>query len=81
MKQFSKALTGEMGNDFNEGNFKKICNQLETGDAVWLYCWCTGNTRCAMVESAYLKALNEKYGEALKTGRYDGWFDCYYLEK
>ena len=81
MKQFSKALTGEMGNDFDQANFEKICEQLESGNAVWLYCWCTGHTRCAMVEWSYLKKLTEKYGNTLKEGVYGVWKDkCYYLE-
>lgn len=80
-KQFNKALTGEMGNDFYQANFEKICEQLESGNAVWLYCWCTGHTRCAMVETSYLKKLNEKYGSRLKEGVYSSFgFDCYYLE-
>lgn len=79
MKQFSKTLTGEMGNDFCQENFDKICEQLETGEAVWLYCWCTGHTRCAIVKEEYLKKLNEKYGKRLKKGIDNCYFDCYYL--
>lgn len=80
MKKFSKAITGEMGNDFYQENFDKICEHLESGNAVWLYCWCTGHTRCAMVKDAYLRKLYEKYGERLKEGVYDSWIDCYYLD-
>lgn len=79
MKKFSKAITGEMDNDFYQENFDKICEHLESGNAVWLYCWCTGHTRCAIVEDAYLRKLYEKYGERLKKGRYL-CFDCYYLD-
>jgi hypothetical protein len=80
MKQFEKALTGEMGNYFEQPNYEKICEQLETGSAVWLYCWCSGHTRCEMVNRQYLNELYKKYGDKLKKGIYKGFFDCYYLE-
>lgn len=81
MKHFENALCGEMGNDFCQENFDKICEQLESGNAVWLYCWCTGHTRCAMVKWNYLQELKTKYGDRLQEGRYGAWNDkCYYLE-
>lgn len=80
MKKFNEAITGETGNDFYQENFDKICEHLESGNAVWLYCWCIGLTRCAIVEYMYLQKLQEKYGERLKKGVYRNWIDCYYLE-
>ena len=81
MKNFEVAVCGEMGNDFDEKNFEVICKDLEEGKAVWLYCWCTGHTRCAMVEWNYLQKLKAKYGDRFKEGRYGVWNEkCYYLE-
>lgn len=79
MKKFNEAITGETDNDFYQENFNKICEDLESGSAVWLYCWCSGLTRCEMVKSIYLEKLSERYGERLKKGRHH-CFDCYYLD-
>ena len=80
MKEFDKAVRGDCDNDFVQSNFETICKRLEEGNAVWLYCWCTGHTRCAIVEGTYKRKLEEKYRERLKEGVYDGWIRCLYLE-
>ena len=56
----------ETDNDFAVKNFEAMCEALERGEGIRLYCWCTGRTRCAMVEWQYEKALRAKYGERLQ---------------
>lgn len=80
MKYFDKAERGDTDNGFYQSNFDAICESLESGKAVWLYCWCTGHTMCQMVEGTYRCKLKEKYGDRLKEGIYDKFhWQCYYL--
>lgn len=70
MKEIKMNLrTAETGNSFYEDHFTKMCEMLESGEGIWLYCWCTGHTRCAMVTAEYERKLRSKYGDKLLDAR------------
>lgn len=80
MKLKMKLKKAETGNDFYQHHFDDMCEMLERGEGIWLYCWCTGHTRCAMVEASYEKALHKKYGERLvRVKDEDGWLEGFAL--
>lgn len=71
----------ETDNDFNPKLFDIMCEKMEAGKGIWLYCWCTGHTRCAMVISDYTCKLRNKYGDKLKSVRdVNGWNDGFILQ-
>lgn len=77
-----KLKTMETDNGFRKDLFDKMCEALESGEGIWLYCWCTGHTRCAMVEAEYTEKLREKYGDSLKKVRDENsFFDGFVLSK
>ena len=83
MKEIKMKLKkADTGNDFYEDHFTKMCEMLESGEGIWLYCWCTGHTRCAMTEAAYERKLREKYGDRLLNAKdEDGWLRGFVLAK
>ena len=75
-----KLKMAETDNIFRKEKFDIMCEILENGEGIWLYCWCTGHTRCAMVEAEYERALRAKYGDRLTkaTDEY-GWIEGFVL--
>ena len=85
MKPIKRAIKCDTDNDFNRELFNNMCEQLEQGERIWLYCWCIGHTRCAMVEARYLNELANKYGDDFREVPYEDkhpsdWMDCYELK-
>lgn len=85
MKPIKRAIKCDTDNSFTTSLFNNMCEQLEKGERIWLYCWCIGHTRCAMVEASYLKELEKKYGDRFRTVPYEerhenDWFECYELK-
>ena len=76
----TKPKTMLTGNDFYEEEFEAMCCELEAGESIILHCWCTGHTRCQMVEGSYIRKLKERYGDRL-TEFYpdDDWRTAYRL--
>lgn len=66
-----KAIRCDTDNLFYQTKFDIMCKHLEACKTIWLYCWCTGHTRCAMVEGTYAFKLREKYGDRLVEGHSD----------
>lgn len=84
MKYVERAVRCDTDNGFDQKLFDVMCRTLEDGHKIWLYCWCTGHTKTAMVEAEYLEALRNKYGDrfvyAKEKHEADSWLDCYELE-
>ena len=85
MKEVKRAVKCDTDNGFTPKLFDNMCEKLEQGERIWLYCWCIGHTKCWLVENEYLRELKKKYGdkfsEVKQEDRHpDDWFDCYELK-
>lgn len=76
-----KAVSVDVWNDFYPERMDELVSRLKQGERIHIYVNCTGNTRAEMVEGIYLNELKKVFGEKLKEGKEDGWFEYYYLEE
>ena len=71
-----KARLVNCGNDFYTKHFDELCEALEKGERVEVYIDCIGHTRNNMGQTAYKRALTEKYGDRLIVTTHEGAY-CY----
>lgn len=62
---YDRAKTVSGSNQFNEKDFRKMCEVLESGEAIAIYIDCIGHTRHHIESSHYANELKKVYGDKL----------------